>query len=523
MNNTLKISFSLLNTYRVNCILYSLRQIPLVKKLLPESLYQVRGLKYFAITLSVLWEIISVFLGKFLYIFIMVWGAGALYKNLPQEQVFRHILLFLTVIGGFANTHLFNPSKDKYYAIILMRMDAREYTVVNYTYHILKGIVGFLPFTIWFGVSRGLPLWLCLALPFSVAGCKLLIAASSLWDYERRGFTYNENKLGKYLWFGMALFLGLAYGLPATGFVLPAMVSDLVMIAFIPVGAVCIYKLYTFQEYREINQELLKQATMQMDTAVRITKAANEKRISTNTSITSSRKGFEYLNELFIKRHQKILWNSTKKIVCVSALLVCVAVITLCLKPQARPNVNELVLTSLPYFVFIMYAINRGTGFTQALFMNCDHSLLTYSFYKQPKFVLKLFQIRLREIMKINAVPACIIGGGLALILYVSGGTDHPINYLILIVSVLSMSLFFSVHYLTIYYLLQPYNAGTEMKSGTYRIILSVTYFCCFFLMKLRMSTLVFGTMTIVFCVIYSIVASVLVYKMAPKTFKLRV
>ena len=33
------------------------------------------------------------------------------------------------------------------------------------------------------------------------------------------------------------------------------------------------------------------------------------------------------------------------------------------------------------------------------------------------------------------------------------------------------MSMFFSVHYLTIYYLLQPYNAGTEMKSGTYRIV----------------------------------------------------
>ena len=56
-----------------------------------------------------------------------------------------------------------------------------------------------------------------------------------------------------------------------------------------------------------------------------------------------------------------------------------------------------MVMTWLPYFAFIMYLINRGTSFTQALFMNCDHSLLTYSFYKQPGFVLKLFQIRLRE------------------------------------------------------------------------------------------------------------------------------
>ena len=128
-------------------------------------------------------------------------------------------------------------------------------------------------------------------------------------------------------------------------------------------------------------------------------------------------------------------------------------------------------MTWLPYFVFIMYAINRGTNFTQALFMNCDHSLLTYSFYKQPNFILRLFQIRLREIMKINAVPALVIGGGLALILFVTGGTDNPLNYVVLVVSIICMSMFFSIHYLTIYYLLQPYNAGTELKSGTYRIV----------------------------------------------------
>ena len=115
-----------------------------------------------------------------------------------------------------------------------------------------------------------------------------------------------------------------------------------------------------------------------------------------------------------------------------------------------------------------------------------------------------------------------VIGGGLALILFATGGTDNPLNYVVLIVSILCMSLFFSIHYLTIYYLLQPYNAGTELKSGTYRIVLSVTYVACFALMQLRMPIMIFGIMTIVFCVLYSIVASILVYRLAPKTFRLR-
>ena len=55
MLNTLRISFSLKNTYRVNSILYSIRQIPLVKHLLPATIYQVKGFKIFANVLSVLW------------------------------------------------------------------------------------------------------------------------------------------------------------------------------------------------------------------------------------------------------------------------------------------------------------------------------------------------------------------------------------------------------------------------------------------------------------------------------------
>ena len=68
MNKTFKISFSLKNTYRVNGILFSLKQIPLLKRLLPTTLYRVKGLKIFANILSILWEIVSTFLVKFLAI-----------------------------------------------------------------------------------------------------------------------------------------------------------------------------------------------------------------------------------------------------------------------------------------------------------------------------------------------------------------------------------------------------------------------------------------------------------------------
>ena len=67
MRKTLVLSFALRNTYRVNGILYSIKQIPLVGRLLPEKLYSVTALKLLANILSVLWEVVSVFLGKLIY------------------------------------------------------------------------------------------------------------------------------------------------------------------------------------------------------------------------------------------------------------------------------------------------------------------------------------------------------------------------------------------------------------------------------------------------------------------------
>lgn len=522
MLSTLRISFSLKNTYRVNGILYSLKQIPLLKRLLPATLYQVRGLKIFANILSFFWELVTIFLYKWLYFFTMVVGIGLLYEKAAPGAAFLHILLFLTLAGAYLNTGIFNPTRDKYYAMILLRMNARQYTLVNYGYTLLKVVVGFLPCTLLFGLSRGIPLWLCLLLPFSVAGAKMVVTAYSLRDYEKYGRVPNENKLEKLSWILTGVLLVLAYVPPALGYVLPLPASAALFLVWIPLGLFSLRQILSFPYYRELSQELLSQVPTQIDTMKNAAKTASEKSITADTSITSQKDGFSYLNELFIKRHQKILWRSTLRIAGVCAVLVCGIQMFMVIQPAVKADINQMIMTWLPYFAFIMYMLNRGTGFTRALFMNCDHSLLTYSFFKRPDFVLKLFKIRLWEIMKINAVPALVIGGGLCLTLYVSGGTTNPLDYAVLLVSILAMSLFFSIHYLTIYYLLQPYTSGTEMKSGTYRIVMILTYIACYAMMNLRLPIPVFGGACIAFCILYSIVACILVYKFAPQTFRLR-
>lgn len=520
-----KISYSLKNTYRVNSIIYSIRQLPLIKKILPVSLYGNRGLKIFANVLSAVWEITSAFLGKLLYILLMVTAAGGLYKSAPPADLFVHIFFFLTFIGAYMNTYMFNPTNDKYYAMILMRMDAKPYTLSNYIYSMIKVLAGFLPFTILFGLSSQVPLWLCILLPFFPVASKMLVAWLSLRKYTDTGNCANENLPARIGWTLAAVLLAAAYGLPLLGAVIPYTPAAAVMALTVAAGVYAAVQIGRFDQYRNMYQTLLSDKRNGTDMTEATRKAVAEqgrKMISADTSITSSKNGFEYFNELFIKRHRKVLWSASVKIAVVS--LVCAAgLLVACLvNPAFSEKTNQVLISLVPAFLFVMYAINRGTTYTRALFMNCDHSMLTYAFYRKPSFVLHLFWIRLREIVKVNLLPAAVISGSLALLLYSSGGTAAPLYYLLVPVSILSMSVFFSVHYLVLYYLLQPYNMYTEVKSATYQVITMATYWLCYLMLQIRTDTMTFCLLMLIFCVLYCIAACILVYRMAYRTFRIR-
>ena len=61
MIKTLMVSLLLKNTYQVNCIMYAIKQTPIIKHFLPDGFYGSYKVKCFANVLSVLWEIISTF------------------------------------------------------------------------------------------------------------------------------------------------------------------------------------------------------------------------------------------------------------------------------------------------------------------------------------------------------------------------------------------------------------------------------------------------------------------------------
>ncbi|MBO7253676.1 MAG: hypothetical protein J6V36_00055, partial [Clostridia bacterium] len=72
MLKTLKISFSLKNAYSVNGFLYSLKQIPILKKIIPQDIYGVSAFKVIGTIWSILKEIFFAFFGKLLYFVFLI-------------------------------------------------------------------------------------------------------------------------------------------------------------------------------------------------------------------------------------------------------------------------------------------------------------------------------------------------------------------------------------------------------------------------------------------------------------------
>ncbi len=528
MLHTFLTSFRLKNTYRVNSIIYSIKGLPIVNKILPSRLYQVHALKILANILSGIWEIIHTFLGKFLYLLLMIFFMLPAYQTDPANT-FLHIFTFLTIAGALLNTYMFNPTKDKYYALILMNMDAKEYTISNYIYAMVKVVVGFLPFTIGFGyfnVAMKLPLWVSIVMPLFVVMMKTIFVFYYIKRYEKTKIAVNENLPTKASWFFLIICVALAYGLPWVGFVITPLFFLILFVLSLLVGIYSLYKVITFQDYKKLYRSLLTTTNVYAVQNANSTETIRKniaKNIEYQENISSDKHGFAYFHDLFVKRHSKLLTKAAKK-QSLAMIAIFIIIIMMCYAmPPLKEQLNNVTLTYLPYFVFIMYLLNRGTTITQAFFMNCDHSMLTYRIYRTPKVILGMFTERLKTLISINLLPSSILGLGLALLLYVTGGTDNVFKYFILFISINAMSVFFSVHYLVMYYLLQPYNVNTELKSSTYKVVQTLTYLICYFMIQIHLPTFYFGLSTIVFSVIYCIVSLIFVYRLAPKTFKIRI
>ena len=318
------LSYKLRNTYRVNSIIYSIKQLPLIGKKLPTALYASRGLKILGNIISTILEILNIFLGKALYVLLMIIAMLGVYEGGNNANNFINIFVFLSIAGGMLNTYMFNPTKDKYYAIVLMNMNAKKYTLSNYYYAMLKLIIGLLPFTIIFGTLNGISIFVCILMPIFVIFIKTIYNSYILYDYNKNGKIKNENTPTKGIWLLIAIFVILAYGLPALNFTITENIFYILFVITAIFGIIAFRYIARFKEYKKVYKSLLTH-----DNIYSVQQLSSGEMIQNNTleqielekGITSNKTGFAYFHDIFVKRHKKILMKSAKKTAIIISII----------------------------------------------------------------------------------------------------------------------------------------------------------------------------------------------------------
>ena len=162
MVKTPRISFALELTTKVNSILYGLKHLPLLRKWLPDDLYKTKWLKFAASIIALIWQVFTGLAGKILFLLVMVLLPANIFPPEPSPALFVHIFLLTTLIGGIINDYLLTTSPAAHYAVLLLGMDARQYSLVQFFFDCIKLVVGYILF---FLVLGDLPLWLWPLLP----------------------------------------------------------------------------------------------------------------------------------------------------------------------------------------------------------------------------------------------------------------------------------------------------------------------------------------------------------------------
>lgn len=171
--------------------------------------------------------------------------------------------------------------------------------------------------------------------------------------------------------------------------------------------------------------------------------------------------------------------------------------------------------------IFLMYMLCNANRETKAMFYNCDLFMLRYGFYREPKALLTMFTLRLKRIVLGNLIPAGILVLGLLGFTALSDARDY-LQILPLIVMILALSVFFSVHYLFMYYIFQPYTSSMEVKSPAFSIINALVYFLSYMALQIKAPAQGFLPVIILLSLAYVAAALVFVYKKAPVTFRVK-
>ena len=529
--NSFKVSFA----EQANIFIYFLKRIPVVGKKIPENLYKRTHAK---LIIGVIREILGVlggFIGKAIYLGIMIILPSYLMtKDIAKLQpYFLHMFFFLSfVLGPLIKTTIFDENnKAAFNMITLMKADAREYYLGEIIYRNITDFIYFtLPVMI-IGLIIGFSPLKAMVLVAELIALKLIGEWLQLFIYDKTEVLIKK----KAIFISVVVLSGLllAYALPFWGVIInfnPILFNIYVVIIVLGLGVEAFVHLWKYRRYTPIAKALLTKDKLFNVEAIRnqatfSTVKLDEKKMSKedlNTKKYSKKQGYEYLNSIFFLRFRRIMVNPIKQRVVFIGVIFLITMYFVLFMPNKRRDIVTGIKKSIPILVFIMYSMSTGERICKAMFFNCDVGLLRHGYYREANVILSNFTSRLKRVVILNLIPALTLCAAIACIILASGYSSQFISMIPIFLCILCLACFFSIHHLFMYYVLQPYTAELTVKSPLFKLINMVVYIVSYACLQVKTSSYYFAIGVIITTIVYMVVALVLTYRVAPKTFKLK-
>ena len=522
---------------RGNKTIYWLGRIPLIKRLVSDTLYSAKEGKLALSVLLWVWRAVKSLGGTLLYVALMcvlplliVVDPGSLSDGFGR---FCWLLLWLSFVSGA----LLNPcavaaNPLKYACVRMMSMDARRFHLWDEAKYLadyfLTFAISLMLATIILGQG---------ALPGLLLTVELICAhLAAEWIHV---LVYDKAKKPLYgrVWFTLLVIFG---GLAAA--YVPAMALDLqthkwllstpVFVLFLLCGAAAAYLLARYPRWYRLALDTCTADKVSTELAQKKSQEAGFRDVRLKDSDLTAKgeyaalSGWPYLQALFFRRHSRMMYKPVKYIliaICAITVLGCVALLIF-----RSPETSELfskVTLVLPYFVFVLYTIQSnimGNRITRAMFYNCDLAMLKFGWYRQPKVILKNFILRFRRICSVNLLMSAALCVMFTAMVLCAGAKPLVAEYVAFLVALLALSVFFSVHSLGMYYLFQPFTAELKMKNPFFGIINGVMYVVCYSCIQIRSTPIWFTPVVLSVTILYSAVILLFVWRRAPKTFRVK-
>lgn len=538
MLQTLKTTFKLDISMSVNAFLYYFKRIPVIGNIFSDYIYSQVSLKSAIAVLVFILKLLRGFAFKALYVGLGIFlPIMTIYsKEIPATRInifIYTVCLLLCVIRPLLFSDILDSSKEKLIAIKILHIPANRYYTIHTIYKAIYETFLFLPSILLFTLIAKGTLLLSIFLIINIGLFRLIIESFHIVLYSKTKFIIKNHMFFHVIL--LVILIALTY-VPMLFKLIPTIDYIVYSIPFFCIVLfLCIistFHILAFKDYSKVFHASNKVDEVSKDRK-KIAREASFRDVSLkdtdlvdsykHQNIYTNKRGYTYLNAIFFERHRRMLLKPMLINLAGIGLAFLIALLSLLILPEFKMLYFKLLKNFFPTLVFVMYLLSLFLcqRATKAMFYNCDISLLRYSYYRKSSVILLNFRLRLKRILLINGAPALAIAFTIFL-LTILADKKELISTTPIILLVLVLSIFFSVHHLFMYYVFQPYTTDLEIKNPIYKVVNGIIYILSYICLQIRQAPNAFLVIVLAATILYTVIALLLIIKYAPKTFRVK-